>query len=89
MCQRIYLRRDKAAAYLQSRYGAYTAETLAKLACVGGGPKFQKLGPFPMYTPEDLDEWARCRMTEPVRSTSELPSVEHKLRHGTGEEECE
>ena len=67
-----YLRRDKAAAYLQERYGAYTTDTLAKLACVGGGPRFQKLGPFPVYLPEDLDAWAMSRMTRAVGSTSEL-----------------
>lgn len=67
-----YLRRDKAAAYLQARYGAYTTETLAKLACVGGGPRFRKLGPYPVYCPEDLDAWALARMSKPVQSTSEL-----------------
>jgi hypothetical protein len=67
-----YLRRSEAAVYLQNRYGAYTTETLAKLACVGGGPRFRKLGPYPVYTPEDLDEWAASRMTRAVSSTSEL-----------------
>lgn len=67
-----YLRRDKAAAYLQERYGAYTTETLAKLACIGGGPRFRKLGRFPVYTAFDLDEWAALRMSKPVSSTSEL-----------------
>ncbi len=67
-----YLRRSKAAVYLQERYGAYTADTLAKLACVGGGPPFRKLGAFPIYTPDDLDQWALARMSKQVRSTSEL-----------------
>lgn len=71
-----YLRRDKAAQYLQERFGAYTAETLAKLACVGGGPRFQKLGRYPVYTLEELDAWAESRMSLPVCSTSEL-SVQH------------
>jgi hypothetical protein len=73
---KVYLRRDKAAAYLQERYGAYTTETLAKLACIGGGPRFQKLGRFPVYTPEDLDDWAASRLSPPVSSTSEL--AEHR-----------
>jgi hypothetical protein len=68
----IYLRRAKAAEYLQEHYGAYTTETLAKLACVGGGPRFQKMGPYPVYTAEDLDKWAMARMSRPVLSTSEL-----------------
>jgi hypothetical protein len=67
-----FLRRDKAAEYLKSRYGAYTTETLAKLACIGGGPKFRKLGRFPVYTPSDLDSWAQSRMSPPVSSTAEL-----------------
>lgn len=67
-----FLRRDQAAEYLQERYGAYTPETLAKLACVGGGPKFRRMGRFPYYTRNDLDEWAHSRMSRPVSSTSEL-----------------
>jgi len=72
MSEQTYLRRDKAAAYLQERYGAYTIDTLAKLACVGGGPKFRKLGPFPVYLPSDLDHWAQSRMSRTVSSSSEL-----------------
>lgn len=72
MTEQTYLRRDKAAAYLQERYGAYTTDTLAKLACVGGGPKFRKMGPYPVYLPEDLDDWAQSRMSRTVSSTSEL-----------------
>lgn len=67
-----YLRRNKAAEYLQDHYGAYTTETLAKLAVVGGGPRFRRLGRFPVYTQRDLDNWARSRMSPLVSSTSEL-----------------
>lgn len=74
MDAKTYLRREQAAAYLQERCGAYTAQTLAKLACVGGGPPFRKAGPFPLYTAEDLDAWLAERMSPPVRSTSELTS---------------
>ena len=74
-----YLRRSEAAAHLQRRYGAFTAETLAKLACVGGGPTFQKLGRFPLYLLEDLDNWAMSRMTRPVRSTSQLTAPTSKV----------
>jgi len=77
MSELTYLRRDKAAAYLQERYGAYTTDTLAKLACVGGGPKFRKLGPFPVYLPTDLDDWAQSRMTRAVSSTSELGPIKN------------
>jgi hypothetical protein len=68
------LRRKQAAAYLQARCGAYTPATLAKLACVGGGPPFCKVGPFALYTQQDLDAWLAERMTPTVRSTAELPT---------------
>jgi hypothetical protein len=67
-----YLRREQAAEYLQKRIGAYTVETLAKLACVGGGPKFRRFGRIPLYTPADLEEWIASRLSESVGSTSEL-----------------
>ncbi|PCI85234.1 MAG: hypothetical protein COB24_13890 [Hyphomicrobiales bacterium] len=72
MLQPTYLRRKQAATYLQERYGAYTTETLAKLATIGGGPSFRKLGRFPLYTKEDLTTWAESRMSKSVKSTSEL-----------------
>ena len=67
-----YLRRDEAAQYLQERAGAYTAATLAKLATVGGGPKFRHLGRFPVYTPEALDEWLESKIGPVVSSTAEV-----------------
>lgn len=67
-----YLRRHQAANFLQANYGFGTTETLAKLACVGGGPRFRKLGRFPVYTKDDLDDWAKSRLSEPVTSTAEF-----------------
>jgi hypothetical protein len=67
-----HLRRTQAANYIQEKYGFGTCDTLAKLACVGGGPKFRKLGRFPVYTVGDLEAWVQSRMSEPVNSTSEL-----------------
>ncbi len=67
-----YLRRDRAAAYLQERYGIGSVDRLAKLAVYGGGPKFRKLGRYPVYTEADLDEWAESRLSQPVASTAEL-----------------
>lgn len=67
-----FLRRNQAADYLQERYGFGTTETLAKLACVGGGPRFRKLGRFPVYTAEDLEAWAESRLSDPVSSTAEF-----------------
>jgi hypothetical protein len=66
-----YMRRSEAAQYLQERVHAYTAATLAKLATVGGGPEFQKLGKFPVYTAEALDQWLASRTGPVVRNTAE------------------
>lgn len=79
MTQSTYLRREQAAAYLQKRYGAYTTETLAKLATIGGGPPFRKFGRFPLYAIEDLDLWAESRMTPKIASTSELSSIKKEI----------
>jgi len=68
-----FLRRDKAAEYLQTTWGFGTIETLATLATRGGGPKFRKMGRYPVYTREDLDDWVKSRMSQRVSSTSELP----------------
>jgi hypothetical protein len=67
-----FLRRADAAKYLKDKYGMGSANTLAKTASVGGGPAFRKLGRFPVYSVEDLDAWARSKMSALVRSTSEF-----------------
>jgi len=43
---------------------------LAKPAVTGGGPRFRKIGRFPVYTRADLDMWIEGRTTPPRRSTS-------------------
>jgi hypothetical protein len=70
------LSRKEAAQYLKSKHGirASTA-TLAKLACIGGGPAFRREGRFPVYEAVDLDEWAEKRLSKKVHSTSELPPL--------------
>ncbi len=70
-----YLRREQAAAYLQKRVGAYTTDTLAKMAVVGGGPKFRRIGRIPLYTVADLEDWLSSRLSPPVASTSELTAL--------------
>ncbi|GEO99514.1 hypothetical protein [Methylobacterium haplocladii] len=66
------LRRWEASRYLLDRYGIEMAiATLAKLACLGGGPPFQKNGRVPLYPTDLLDEWAVARLGKVVRSTSE------------------
>ena len=70
-----YLRRHAAADYLKSKYGFGARATLAKLATVGGGPKFRKLGRIPLYTEEWLDDWAEASLGQPMSSTSEIKKI--------------
>ncbi len=67
------LRRAEAAAYLLEQHGIRRAVgTLAKLAVVGGGPRFRVAGRTPLYAPDDLDAWADSILSPTVSSTSEL-----------------
>jgi hypothetical protein len=67
------MRRADAARYIREIYAIpCLATTLAKYACVGGGPAFRKAGKFPIYSRDDLDAWAKERFGKLVRSTSEL-----------------
>jgi hypothetical protein len=45
--------------------------TLRKLRCVGGGPKFRRLGSKPVYTESDLIAWIEGRLSEPAASNAE------------------
>ncbi len=65
-----YMRRAEAARYLQDRVHAYTAATLAKLATVGGGPQFQRIGRFPVYTADALDAWLASKTGPVLTSTA-------------------
>ncbi len=68
-----FLRRRGAAKYLKDRYCIGSERTLAKLACVGGGPNYRKLGShIVVYEPQALDAWARARLSEPRNNTSEI-----------------
>jgi hypothetical protein len=65
------LRRAAASAYLRETWGIGRAPaTLAKLAVVGGGPRFRRAGRVPLYAPADLNAWAAALLGEPVASTS-------------------
>ena len=67
-----YLRRRAAAEYLREKRGIPTSEkTLAKLACIGGGPLYRLFGRIPLYLIADLDAYAEAKISKPVHSTSE------------------
>lgn len=75
------LRRAEAAAYLLHKYGINrSTATLAKLAVIGGGPAFRRVGRVPLYLPTDLDDWAASITSAPVHSTSELRDRAPKRR---------
>lgn len=66
-----FLRRKAAGEYLKSKYGFGSEKTLAKLACLGGGPIFRKASNAALYAPEDLDAWALSKIGAPRKSTSD------------------
>ena len=67
-----YLRREAAAEYLRVQWGVPCGKkTLAKLACVGGGPAYRLFGRIPLYTTADLDAFAEGKLGKSVHSTSE------------------
>jgi|GraSoi2013_100cm_1033763.scaffolds.fasta_scaffold154185_2 hypothetical protein len=74
------LRRKEAARYVQQTWGIpLSANTMAKLAVIGGGPLFRKAGRFPLYEVADLDAWAHRKLGPKRRSTSD-----HFEREGSG-----
>ena len=67
-----FFRRTDAASYVTERWGVpCSPRTLAKLACVGGGPLYRLAGRFPLYSPPDLDDWVRNKIGPIKRSTSD------------------
>jgi hypothetical protein len=66
------LRRRAASEYLRERWAIRASEqTLAKYAVQGCGPEFQRYLRDVVYTVQNLDEWARTRLSKPLRSTSQ------------------
>lgn len=66
------MRAKEATEYLEKKHGIIrTFGTLAKLRSVGGGPVFQKCNSWPLYRPQDLDNWAEQILSPPMRSTSD------------------
>ena len=67
------MRRADAARYIRETYGIPCAtSTLAKYACVGNGPAFRRAQKFPVYSRDDIDAWAKQRLSKLVHSTSEF-----------------
>jgi hypothetical protein len=66
-----YVDRRAAAEHLKRRGLPVAFNTLQKMATTGGGPTYRVFGGRVVYTIEDLDRWAKERLSEPVRSSSE------------------
>jgi hypothetical protein len=65
-------RRAEASAYLQDKWGIVRAPaTLAKLACIGGGPRFESANRQPLYPEPELDAWAKSILSPLKSSTSD------------------
>jgi hypothetical protein len=70
------LRRGMAAAYVRETHGLECSEAyLEKLASIGGGPLFYRVGRRVEYDPADLDTWALSRISGPLRKASNEPNV--------------
>lgn len=70
----IFMRRMQAGEYLKSHYGFCSPALLSKLATIGGGPVFSKMGRLNLYRKSDLDSWALGKISPARRSTSDKPS---------------
>ncbi len=65
-------RRAEASTYLKEKWGIdRKTSTLAKLASIGGGPKFQHCGRIPLYSDQELDIWAAALLSALKSSTSD------------------
>ena len=68
-----YLTRGQAAEYCIKQGLPVSPKTLAKYACVGGGPKFRKFGKMRVvYKIADLDEWIERRLSDTFTATGVL-----------------
>jgi len=78
------LRRTAASEYIFSKWGlSYKPATLAKLATLGGGPRFAHIGRWPVYSLTDLDSWVEERRSPLKASTSDVgrsSSLEKEVR---------
>lgn len=59
------LSRQEAADYCTGRGFKVARGTLDKLACIGGGPDYQRFGKAALYYPAALDRWIATRLTVP------------------------
>ncbi len=83
------LTRDNTAAALTAAGFPTKSTTLATKATRGGGPPYSLYGHKPLYRWGDALDWARSRLSAPIRSTSEAESCEGRLPRRMVQESCE
>ena len=59
------LTRAEAAQFLRERGYRVAVATLAKYVVTGGGPKYEKFGIKPLYTPSNLIAWIESKTRQP------------------------
>ena len=74
-----YLTRPEAADYLTQRGFPVAKATLQKYATVGGGPLYRRFGARVLYHPDDLDAWAKAKLTPAIAGSFEARARPAKL----------
>jgi hypothetical protein len=57
-----YLTPADASEYLKRRFGIGAPRWLAKLRCIGGGPRYRRIGRRVLYKEQDLYNWASAQL---------------------------
>ena len=65
-----FLNREEASQHLSAQGLPCAKNTLAKLACLGGGPEYQSFGRRVVYEVDALDAWIKSRLSGPKKSTT-------------------
>jgi hypothetical protein len=73
------LTRDNVSAALTEAGFPVKSTTLATKATRGGGPPYRLFGNKPLYRWGDALDWARSRLSAPIRSTSEVDQAGAKV----------
>jgi hypothetical protein len=79
------LTRQQVEGYIRDKFGepaTVTNRTLAKLACVGGGPEMVKYGRKVGYLPSAIDRWVESRKRV-CKSTSDRTEPTSPQRRAT------
>ena len=69
------LRREQLPDFLENHYGVrFSRKTLAKMASLGTGPAYRRIGRTVIYSAADVENWVKARSTGRGTKASALPS---------------